>query len=148
MPIRLRQARALRQPGGMADLAALGVTVKRQFVTVDGVELTEVSITLPKSTGVEATFTPEGFGDKLLKLFKKEIQVGDPLFDEHVHIRTDTTDATEALLESIDLRAIIERVITDGGAIEIDGAGVKLDMPGRHEKDDEVLVLFVKTLLG
>jgi hypothetical protein len=146
--IRLRQARPLRQPGGMADLAALGVTVKRQFVTVDDVELTEVAITLPKSTGVEATFTPEGFADKLLKLFKKEIQVGDPLFDEHVHIRTDTSDATEALLQSSDLRAIIERVITEGGAIEIDGASVKLDMPGRHEKDDEVLVLFVKTLLG
>jgi hypothetical protein len=138
----------LRQPRRMADLAALGVNVQRQFVTVDDAEVTEVIVTLPKTTGVEASFTREGLADKLLKIFKKEIQIGDPLFDEHVHIKTDTTDATETLLQSSDMRAIIERVITNGGAIEIDGAAVKLEIPGRHETDDEVLVLFVKTLLG
>src|SRR5512139_4036979 len=132
----------------MADLAALGVTVKRQFMTVDDLELTELLVTLPKSTGVEATFSREGFADKVLKIFKREIQIGDPLFDEHVHIKTDTTEATEALLQSTDLRAIIERVITEGGAIEIDGNTVKLDVPGRHETNDEVLVLFVQTLLA
>jgi hypothetical protein len=132
----------------MSDLAALGVTVKRQFVTVDEVELTELVVTLPKSTGVEATFSREGFADKLLKIFKKEIQIGDPLFDEQVHIKTDTSEATEALLESTDLRAIIERVIVNGGAIEIDGNTVKMDVVGRHETDDEVFTLFVKTLLG
>jgi hypothetical protein len=132
----------------MADLAALGVTVKRQFMTVDDLELTELVVTLPKSTRVEATFSREGFADKLLKIFKREIQIGDPLFDEHVHIKTDTTEATEALLQSTDLRAIIERVITEGGAIEIDGNTVKLDVPGRHETNDEVLVLFIQTLLA
>jgi hypothetical protein len=132
----------------MADLAALGVTVKRQFVTVDDAEVTELVVTLPKSIGVEATFTREGLADKLLKIFKKEIQIGDPLFDEHVHIKTDTTDETEALLQSSDLRAIIERVITNGGAIEIDGNTVKMEIPGRHDKDDEVFILFVQTLLA
>lgn len=132
----------------MADLAALGVTVKRQFVTVDDAEVTEIVVTLPRTTGVEASFSREGLADKLLKIFKAEIQIGDPLFDEHVHIKTDTTDATEALLQSTDLRAVIERVITDGGAIEIDGATVKLEVPGRHPTDDDVLVLFVQTLLG
>ena len=132
----------------MADLAALGVSVQRDYVTVDDAEVTEVVVTLPKTTGVEATFTREGLADKLLKIFKKEIQIGDPLFDEHVHIKTDTTDTTEALLQSSDMRAIIERVITDGGSIEIDGTTVKLEIPGRHETDDDVLVLFVKTLLA
>jgi hypothetical protein len=132
----------------MADLAALGVSVKREFITADDAELTEIVVTLPKSTGVEATFSPEGFTDKLLKLFKSEIQIGDPIFDQEVHIKTDSEDATTALLQSTDLRAIIERVITGGGAIEIDGATVKLEMAGRHETDDEVLVLFVQTLLG
>lgn len=132
----------------MADLAALGVSVQRRFVTNEGTELTEVVVTLPKSTRVQATFTPEGFGDKLLKIFTREIQIGDPLFDDEVHIKTDTEDATAALLKSRDLCAIIERVITSGGAIEIDGTTVKLEIPGRHETDDEVLVLFVKTLLG
>jgi hypothetical protein len=132
----------------MSDLTALGVSVKRRFVTVDDIAATEIVVTLPKSLGVEATFSREGFADKVFKIFKKEIQIGDPLFDEHVHIKTDTSDATEALLQSTDLRAIIERVITDGGAIEIDGNTVKLEMPGRHEKDDDVFTLFVQTLLG
>lgn len=132
----------------MSKLAALGVTVKRQFVTVDDVEMTELVVTLPKSTGVEATFSQEGFADKVFKIFKKEIQAGDPIFDEQVHIKTDTTEATEALLQSQDLRAIIERVITGGGAIEIDGNTVKMEVTGRHETDDEVFELFVTTLLG
>src|SRR5689334_17640738 len=132
----------------MSDLAALGVSVTRKLVTVDDVELTEVVVTLPKSTGVEASFTSEGFGDKLLKIFTKEIQVGDPLFDEQVHIKTDTAEQTEALLQSSDIRAIIERVIVNGGAIEIDGATVKLDVAGHQPTDDEVLELFIKTLLA
>jgi hypothetical protein len=132
----------------MSDLAALGVTAERQFLTVEGVELTELVFALPRTTGVEATFSAEGFADKLLKIFKKEIQAGDPLFDEHVHIKTDTTDATAALLVSSDLRAIIERVITSGGAIEIDGNRLKMEIPGRHEANDEVVTLFVRTLLG
>src|SRR5262245_59492213 len=132
----------------MSDLAALGVTVERKVVTVDDVELTELTVTLPKSTGVEATFTSEGFGDKLLKIFKREIQVGDPLFDEQVHIKTDTVEKTEALLQSSDMRAIIERVVVNGGAIEIDGNTVKMDVAGRQETDDEVFELFVKTLLA
>ncbi len=137
----------LGEPRTMADLAALGVSVKRQVVTVDDAELTELVVTLPKSTGVEASFSREGLGDKLIKIFKKEIQIGDPLFDEHVLIKTDTAEATEALLQSTDLRAIIERVITNGGAIEIDGFTVKWEVPGR-EADDEVLDLFVRTLLA
>jgi hypothetical protein len=132
----------------MADLAALGVSVDRKFVTADDAELTELVVTLPRSTDVEATFTPEGFSDKLLKLFKREIQIGDPIFDQEVHIKTDTEEATTALLQSSDMRAIIERVVTGGGAIEIDGATVKLEMVGRHETDDDVLVLFVQTLLA
>ena len=85
----------------MSDLAALGVSVERKTVTVDDVELTELTVTLPKSTGVEASFSSEGLADKLLKIFKKEIQVGDPLFDEQGHIKTDTMEATEALLQSL-----------------------------------------------
>ena len=132
----------------MSDLATLGVTVERKTVMADDVEVTEIVVTLPKSTGVEATFSQEGFADKVLKLFKKEIQVGDPLFDEQVHIKTDTVDQTEALLQSSDLRAIIERVVVNGGAIEIDGNKVKIDVATRQDNDEEVFTLFVKTLLG
>ena len=138
----------------MSELAALGVSVQRRMLSEEGEErseggaLTELVFTLPKTTNVQATFDHEGLGDKLLKIFKREIQVGDPLFDEHVHIKTDTPDAVQRLLESSDLRAIVERVVVNGGAIEIDGETVKVEMTGEHPIDDEMSVMFVRALLA
>lgn len=139
----------------MSELAALGVSVTRRFLSAAGeetaeasAEMTELVFTLPKSTAVQATFDHEGLGDKLLKIFTREIQVGDPLFDEHVHIKTDTLDETTKLLDSYELRAIIERVVVHGGAIEIDGQTVKVEQTGVHETEDEVTVMFVRALLA
>jgi hypothetical protein len=139
----------------MANLAAMGITVVRRFLSETGEEtsadevvLTELAFTLPKPMAIQATFAHEGLGEKLVKIFRKEIQTGDPLFDEAVHIKTETTGATTALLESTDVRAIIERVIVNGGAIEIDGAFVKMEIAGRHEPDDEVVEHFLRVLVG
>jgi hypothetical protein len=139
----------------MSALGSLGVTLQRRFLSGSGdetteqsAELTELAFTLPKSTEVQATFAQEGLGDKLLKIFKREIQTGDGLFDEAVHIKTDTADATSSLLESKDIRAVIERIIASGGSLEIDGAIVKIEMPGRHELEEEVTMLLVTALLG
>jgi len=38
--------------------------------------------------GIEATFSRETIGTSLIKLFKKELQVGDPLFDDNIYIST------------------------------------------------------------
>ena len=138
----------------MSELAALGVSVTRRMLSErgeeqnDGGALTELVFTLPKSTNVQATFDHEGLADKLLKIFKKEVHVGDPLFHEHVHIKTDTPDEVQRLLESSDLRAIVERVVVNGGAIEIDGEIVKVEMTGDHPIDDEIAVMFVRALLA
>ncbi|MDB4955734.1 MAG: hypothetical protein JWO36_3303 [Myxococcales bacterium] len=139
----------------MFDLAGLGVTRKRRFlsssgdeVTADSAERTEHAYTLPKSTEIQATFSREGLGNKLRKIFKREVQTGDGLFDEAVNIKTDTAETTAALLESRDLRAVIERLIANGGALEIDGAIVKVDLPGRQELDAEVEMLLVTTLVS
>jgi hypothetical protein len=128
----------------MANLAALGVTVERGSAK-DGV--TEVSYTLPKSTGVEATFAYEGLTERMVKIFKKELQTGDALFDQHVHIRTETSDQTSALLESTELRAIIEGIVSDGGAVEIDGATVKVELKDAASLDDERESHFIEALL-
>jgi hypothetical protein len=138
----------------MSDLAALGISVQRRFLSAAGettegtAELTELSFTLPKPLPIRATFGREGLADKLLKIFKKEIQTGEALFDEAVRIKTDTVEATTALLESADIRAVVERVIVNGGSIEIDGAHVKLRIAGAQAADDEVAELFVRTLVG
>lgn len=86
-------------------------------------------ITLGKSTGVQATFGPEGLSQRFGKLFKKEIQTGDALFDEHVHVKTATEDATTKFLDSSDIRTVIERIVSDGGAVAIEDKNVTIELP-------------------
>jgi hypothetical protein len=129
----------------MSVLAKLGVTVERGTAGEEGV--VELRYKLPKSTGVEATFAFEGITQRLVKIFKKEIQTGDALFDEHVHIKTDTTEATEKLLESPELRQIVEGIVSGGGAVEIDGADVKVELRGQDNLEPEAEKHFFEALL-
>ena len=87
------------------------------------------TVTLARSTGVQATFGPEGLAQRFGKLFTHEIQTGDALFDEHVHVKTDTDGATIKLLDSTEVRTVIERVVSDGGAVEIDDKTVHIELP-------------------
>ena len=128
----------------MAKLAELGVTVERKFLADE--DVTEIAFTLPKPTSAQATFRSESFGERLLKVFKKELQTGDGIFDEAVLIKTDTEEVTSELLKSVELRAVIERVVTSGGAVELDGAFVKLEMPGRNDIEESLLVHLVQAL--
>ena len=128
----------------MANLADLGVKVERGTAK-NGV--TEVRYTLPKSTKVEATFAYEGLTERMVKIFKKEVQTGDALFDEHVHIKTETPDETSALLDSIELRAIIEGIVSEGGAVEVDGSTVKVELKDAASLDSERESHFVEALL-
>lgn len=142
----------------MADLElkAMGITAQRKYLNADGeevdpatAELTELAFTLPKPTNVQAAFTAEGLTKRLVKIFKKELQTGDGLFDEHVHINTETEEATAKLLESDELRAIIEGIVSAGGAVEIDGAFIKVDLVGGHaELDPERTKHFLNALLA
>jgi hypothetical protein len=91
--------------------------------------MAQETITLGRSTGVRATFGPEGLSATFGKLFKKELQTGDALFDEHVHVKTETEDATANLLESEDVRTVIERVVSEGGAVAIDDKTVTFELP-------------------
>jgi len=130
----------------MANLAALGVKVQHgKAANSDGV--TEVVYTLPRSTKVEATFAFEGLTARMVKIFKKEIQTGDALFDEHVHITTETADETSALLDSTELRAIIEGIVSEGGAVEINGATVKVELKDAASLDSEREGHFIEALL-
>jgi len=138
----------------MSELEKLGVTVQRRFLLQTGeatdennAELTELAFTLPKSTEIQATFSRESLATKVLKVFKKEIQTGDPLFDEAVHIKTDTAEPTTALLESTVVRASIESLVINHGALELAGALVKIAMPGRRAVDEEVAINVVRALV-
>ena len=138
----------------MSELAKLGVTAQRRFLSHGGdatdeahAEVTELGYTLPKSTGVQATFASESLRTALRKVFQKEIQTGDDLFDDAVNISTDTEEATTALLKSEDICASIESLVVGGGTIELDGALLKIEMPGRHDVSLEVAMNVVRTLV-
>ena len=86
-------------------------------------------ITLGKSTGVQATFGQEGVAARFGKLFKKEIQTGDELFDEHVHVKTATEHETVKFLEPTEIRTVIERVVSEGGAVSVEDKTVTIELP-------------------
>ena len=128
----------------MSELAKLGVEVK---VEQRG-ENTELVFTLPKALDVRASFAPESLSTKVRKVFKKEIQVGDGIFDDAVNIRTDTEKATIALLESEDVRATIESLVVNNGVLELDGKQAKIELPGKVTADNELAMNIVRVLVA
>ncbi|MCX5742859.1 MAG: hypothetical protein NT062_10225 [Proteobacteria bacterium] len=141
----------------MSELETMGIMVQRSYlatstdvggVQVAGDETTELAFTLPKQTAVQATFTREGLTKKLVKIFKKEIQTGDAPFDAAVYVSTDTPEETAHLLTSNVVRAIVGRIVAAGGSVELDGAFVKLLVPGHLETDDDDTITLVKALIG
>jgi hypothetical protein len=73
-----------------------------------------------------ATFTREGMWEKLKKLFNKEVQIGDPLFDDFIYIGTGDRAATHALLQDSGVQSVLmdlvgnhERVSFAHGAVEV-----------------------------
>lgn len=111
-------------------------------------ETTEVTLTLPRATSVAATFSKEGIGKKLVKLFKKELQTGDKAFDDAIYISTDTPEPTKALLSSDGVRELIALHVGTGGPIEIQGTTVKVVLAGRQDVEDPAVVALARALLA
>ena len=141
----------------MSELASMDVTMKLSFQTssteISGMQLseketTEVTLTLPRATAVAATFSKEGIGKKLVKIFKKEMQTGDTAFDDAIYISTDTPEPTKALLSSDVVRALITLHVGTAGPIEIEGSTVKLVLAGRQDVEDPAAVTLARALLA
>ena len=142
----------------MSELKSLGVIVERTFQTsstslneleLSSNESTKLTLTLPREVEIKATFSKEGLGRKLVKLFKKELQTGDQQFDDAIYISTDTPEATKELLASAEVRRAIALCVTTGGPLEIEGKIVTAELPGRHEDGDDVNTLVViRALIG
>jgi len=103
-------------------------------------------ITLGKSTGVQATFGPEGMAATFGKLFKKEIQTGDELFDEHVHVKTATEEETIRFLDSTEIRTVIERVVSEGGAVSVEDRKVTMELPDGITLDQALVHALVEAV--
>lgn len=144
----------------MKTLEQLGVKTKRGFITnsssteIGGIELssstketTQLTLTLPQPAPIAATFHVEGFGHKVAKIFKSELQTGDKEFDDAVYISTQTSEATAHMLQSAELRALIRGLMAHGPVI-IAGDTVTMTIPGHVEAgEDESAVRLINALV-
>jgi len=141
----------------MSELARMGIVVTRGFVhsatqvagvTVASRESTELALTLAAPLALHASFSREGLRTRLVKLFRQELQTGDPVFDSLVYVSTETPEITGALLDDGALRRQIGRLIADGGSLEVNGATMKVVVAGHHDDDPPEVVTLVQALVG
>lgn len=140
----------------MTTFESMGAAVRRSHesntIDIGGIKSTKeyvvTTVTLPARSRVQARFSAEGIGDKIVKIFKKEIQVGDKTFDDAVYISTSTPAETEALLQSQDVQTTILACVTTGGSIEIKDRTVTFRASGSDASEDPAQVRFVAALLG
>ncbi|MEZ4299950.1 MAG: hypothetical protein R3B70_33690 [Polyangiaceae bacterium] len=146
-------------------LGEAGVSVHRSETTsvmaVDGMSLAAASsagerweVRLPAPANVQASFAREGVGKKLVKLFSKELQVGDKAFDDKVFISTGDKDATARFLANEDVRNLIAEFVGEGGVVEIDGTRMLVHAVNQgvvavaSEKDIARLICHVMAFAG
>lgn len=70
--------------------------------------------------GVSASFVREDFTSRLGKLFSKEIQVGDPLFDDLVYVKGSTDPKLAALLREPEVQGVILEFFSVPATLKID----------------------------
>jgi hypothetical protein len=140
----------------MTTMADLGVTVQTsrvtETITIAGMssikEFAVFVCALPSPPKIHASFSPEGVLDKVVKIFKKEIQVGDKTFDDAVYVSTDTPAETAAFLQSQSIQNTILMCVMGGGSIEVTQNQVIARIPSSTTDEDPSLVSFVQTVLG
>ncbi|MFO8072961.1 MAG: hypothetical protein R6V85_13895 [Polyangia bacterium] len=94
----------------------------------------EISIagTCPVQTELGLVLGRETVGGKLLKLFKREIQVGDPLFDEAILVRCRGDEqAARDLLADDNVQSAIMELVGPEGRVTIEGN--RIDVFTVHE---------------
>lgn len=81
---------------------------------------------------LHVAFFHEHLGHKLIKLFANEVQVGDPLFDDRIWVRTDDREGAARLLRNVGAQAAILELVTMGGAVEIRPKEIEFRLASRQ----------------
>ena len=146
----------------LAELEALGFSYKKVDTTsssgfeINGIPVSQSSSfgeryewTLPRPATFEAAFGPEGFAKKLVKIFKKEIQMDDAPFDDAVYVSTSDEENTRAFLSDATIRASIAALVNEGGKVVVESERVLYSI---HEimtpAQEHGMVLFLKRAVG
>ncbi|MEO8842292.1 MAG: hypothetical protein ABI591_18575 [Kofleriaceae bacterium] len=131
----------------MSELAKLGIEVARTHQTTGEVATTTLTLTLPRPVTIKATFTPESMAKMVIKLFKKEVQTGDPLFDSEIYISTDTPEEIKAFLDE-DVRNAIGFIVTNGGPLEIYDTTLSIIVGGDEPGETNEMLTIARALLA
>ena len=104
---------------------------------------------IPGGTKVQGSFSHENLDTKVVKIFKKELQTGDKMFDDLVYIKTSDKDSMAQFLQSQQMRTIISDIIEDGGKIVIDRNQVVYEVTnGASPKQKFEMATVIATLAG
>jgi len=90
---------------------------------------------LPSESKLEVVFGPEKLSKKIVKIFKKELQVGDPAFDSLVYIDTADKDVTQRFMAAKGRRGIVSGFIAEGGRVAVDKEQVVFEVSGVATED-------------
>ena len=156
MPVLIDSSRPL------ASLADAGIphshveTTDRSSVSIGGIEIAgstaegdRFTFALPSTPGYTVLFGPEVLTSQLKKLFKAELQVGDPAFDDAVFISTDNESRVAKLLEDPALRSAIQNVVLLGGTVSVDGQSIVYHLMGESTDQDLLdMAHFVAAVVG
>jgi hypothetical protein len=137
----------------LASLEAQGIPCKVSHATsassfgLGGVRIpisasvsTRYRFIVPEPPAVQVSFAPEKVRHKLIKVFKKELQLGDAEFDTAVYIDTDEEARVAAFLEAESTRALVLDIVGGGGQIAIGDARIQVVFAGSDRADaDEQL---------
>ncbi len=82
-------------------------------------------VTMARTLPLKAKFFPEKEGGGLLSLFRRELQVGDDLFDKAVYVESKRDEQTAKLLSHSGLQSAIMEVVFDTGMLVVDGQIVR-----------------------
>lgn len=105
---------------------------------------------LPRDTGINASFAQENLGKKFLKVFSKELQTGDSIFDDAVYVTTKNKELTAEFLSNEARRDILTDVVARGGVVSVNGARLSYAMVedlDPIQEQEQKMCAFVTSLL-
>lgn len=138
---------ALRERGHSIDTRRWETTVRTRHGT-ETVYHFELTAHAPGDFAATATFTRENFLHKLVKLFKKELQVGDPLFDDFVFIRTEDRIQVSTLLQGSGAQSTLMSLVSTFDSVKFfDGFFTLYKRTSGHYSVDNEAMLATCALL-
>jgi len=112
----------------------------REAAGIEGAS-THYRFALPSAPSLHFSLAPERFKHKLIKVFKRELQLGDPEFDPAVYIDTDDKERMAAFLAAESTRRLCLDIVGGGGRVLVDAKGIDvLFVEGASEKAEEELM--------